>query len=156
MVRSDVWVISKAPPSSTGRGDQRTQRFGDQRSDPSAGGSEVVEARRDLVGSTHEVEQTEQRNAHQRPPDRQPVRTGGAASPQEGDTGGDQSHRDQIPADAGEPPDEGLDPPADGTGEVEVDRKRSEHASADQAETYNRNPLEVGFHETREPFPGPR
>ncbi len=96
--RSDPPVSSSAPPmpaatkhddGPTG-GEQAAQRLADQGADPSAGPSQCVEMGHDLVGSANDVQQPEQRQSQQPPPDRQPEGVRAATLADQGNADRDQ------------------------------------------------------------------
>ena len=112
--------------------EQAAQRLADQRTDPSAGAAERVEVGHDLLGPAHDVQQAEQRQPEQSPAEARRNAAQALSLADQRGADGDEGDRHHVPAEAGEPADDGLDATAERTGEVEVDRQAEQDADGDE------------------------
>ena len=80
------------------------------------------------------MQQAEQRQARAAPADGQPEAAHALALADERGADGDQGDGHDEPAEAGEPPDDGLDATPERTGQIEVDRQAEQHADGDEAD----------------------
>ena len=118
----------------TARGDEAAQRLTDEGADPAARPAQCLEVGHDLLGTAHDVQQPQERQTQEPPPDRQPESPHALALADQRCSDGDQRDRHDEPSEPCQPTNDRLDTTTERPGEVEIDRQAQQHAGGDEAD----------------------